>query len=69
MKPAGEWNHIVVTSDRNLLVVEVNGETVSRMNFDEWPEPNKRADGTVHKFDVAYKTHPAQRPHWLTRPR
>jgi hypothetical protein len=58
MKPVGEWNHLVVTSDRNLLAVELNGETVSRMNLDEWPEPNKRADGTAHKFDVAYKNHP-----------
>lgn len=58
MKPAGEWNHIVITSDRNILSVELNGEAVSRMNLDEWPEPNKRADGTAHKFDVAYKDHP-----------
>ena len=58
MKPVGEWNHIVITSDRNVLAVELNGETVSRMNLDEWPEPNKRADGTTHKFDVAYKDHP-----------
>ncbi len=58
MKPVGEWNHIVITSDRNILAVELNGETVSRMNLDEWPEPNKRADGTAHKFDVAYKEHP-----------
>ncbi len=58
MKPAGEWNHIVITSDRNILAVELNGEAVSQMNFDEWPEPNKRADGSAHKFDVAYKTHP-----------
>ncbi len=58
MKPAGEWNHIVITSDRNVLSVELNGEAVSRMNLDEWPEPNKRADGTAHKFDVAYKDHP-----------
>jgi len=58
MKPVGEWNHIVVTSDRNLLVVEINGDEVSRMNFDEWSEPNKRPPGSAHKFDVAYSTHP-----------
>lgn len=58
MRPTGEWNHVVITSDRNVLAVELNGETVSRMNLDEWPEPNKRADGTAHKFDVAYKDHP-----------
>src|SRR5881396_3007621 len=44
MKPVGEWNHMVITSDRNILAVELNGEAVSRMNFDEWPEPNKRPD-------------------------
>jgi hypothetical protein len=58
MKPVGEWNRFVIISDRNMLSVELNGEQVSRMNFDEWPEPNQRADGTTHKFDVAYKTHP-----------
>ena len=29
MKPAGEWNHLVVTCDKNLITVEVNGELVS----------------------------------------
>lgn len=58
MKPVGEWNHAVITSDRNQLVVELNGERVARMNFDEWPEQNKRPDGSAHKFDVAYKQHP-----------
>ncbi len=58
MKPAGEWNHIVIISDRNLLTVELNGEAVTRMDLDEWTEPKRRPDGTEHKFDVAYKTHP-----------
>ena len=58
MKPAGEWNHIVITSDKNILEVELNGEQVNRINLDEWPEPNRRPDGTMHKFDVAYKQHP-----------
>ena len=60
MKPAGEWNHMVVTCDKALIAIELNGEKVSQMNLDEWPEPNKRADGTAHKFDVAFKTHPRQ---------
>ena len=60
MKPAGEWNHMVVTCDKALIAIELNGDNVSQMNLDEWPEPNKRADGTVHKFDVAFKTHPRQ---------
>jgi Domain of Unknown Function (DUF1080) len=58
MKAVGEWNHIVITSDRNLLTVELNGDRVSRVNFDEWAEANKRPDGSTHKFDVAYKEHP-----------
>ncbi len=58
MKPVGEWNHLVITSDRNLLSVELNGEQVSHINFDEWLEINKRPDESTHKFDVAYKNHP-----------
>ena len=58
MRPAGEWNHIVVTCDRNLIEVELNGEAVTRMDLDQWPEANKRPDGTAHKFDVAYRSHP-----------
>jgi hypothetical protein len=58
MKPAGEWNQMSITSDRSRVAVQLNGETVSEMNLDEWPCPNKRPDGTDHKFDVAYKDHP-----------
>jgi hypothetical protein len=58
MKPAGEWNRIVITCDRNLIAVELNGEKVTRMDLDEWKEPYKRPDGSRHKFDVAYKDHP-----------
>jgi hypothetical protein len=58
MKPVGEWNHIVITSDRNRMSVVLNGEPVSQINLDQWREPNKRPDGSAHKFDVAYKDHP-----------
>lgn len=58
LKPVGQWNHIEITSDRNRLAVELNGEKVTQMNLDEWTEKNKRPDGTPHKFDVIYKEHP-----------
>jgi hypothetical protein len=58
MKPAGQWNHIVITCDKNLITVELNGAKVNSINLDEWKEPNKRPDGTSHKFDIAYKDHP-----------
>jgi alpha-3'-ketoglucosidase len=58
MKAIGEWNHIVITSDHSKMSVVLNGEAVSQIDLDEFREPNKRPDGTPHKFDVAYKDHP-----------
>ena len=58
MKPAGEWNHLVVTCDRAKITVELNGEVVTRADLDEFARPNRRPDGSMHKFDVAYKDHP-----------
>jgi alpha-3'-ketoglucosidase len=58
MRPAGEWNHMVITCDRNIIEVELNGEKVNRIDLDQWTEKNKRPDGTDHKFDVAYRDHP-----------
>jgi hypothetical protein len=59
-RPAGEWNHVVITSNRNVIEVELNGEVVTRMNTAEWTKANLRPDGTRHKFDVAYKDHPVR---------
>lgn len=58
MKPAGEWNNLILTCRDNLITVDVNGERVTEMDLDQWTEPNKRADGSAHKFDIAYKDHP-----------
>jgi hypothetical protein len=58
MKPAGEWNHYVITCNKNIITVELNGKKVTEMNLDEWTQPNKRPDGTDHKFDHAFKHHP-----------
>jgi len=58
MKSAGKWNQIQITCRKNLITVVLNGEKVSQMDLDQWDAPNKRPDGTSHKFDVAYKEHP-----------
>jgi hypothetical protein len=58
MKPVGEWNHMLIRCDKNLIEVELNGEKVTSMDLDEWTKPNLRPDGTPHKFDIAYKDHP-----------
>ncbi len=56
-KPVGEWNHAEITCNKNLVNVIINGEEVSRMDLDEWREPNKRPDGSSHKFNFAFKEH------------
>jgi len=57
MKPAGEWNQIRITCNRNLILVKLNGEEVTRMDLEEWLEPHLRPDGTRHKFDFALEAH------------
>lgn len=58
MKPAGQWNHAVVTCDGSRISVELNGEGVTRVDLAWFTEPNRRPDGSEHKFDVAYRDHP-----------
>jgi hypothetical protein len=58
MHPVGEWNHLTLTCDDNLITIAVNGEVVTEMDLDQWTQPNKRPDGSDHKFDVAYSDHP-----------
>src|SRR2546430_610303 len=58
MKPVGQWNHIEINCHKNLIAAVLNREKVSWMNLDQWTEPNKRPDGTPHKFDIAYRDHP-----------
>ena len=58
MKPAGQWNHIVLTCVDNMISITLNDELVTEMNLDEWTEPGKRPDGSTHKFsETAYKNH------------
>ncbi len=54
-KPAGEWNATVLTCDRNLIKVELNGEKIVDMDLSLWTEPGKNPDGTDNKFRQAYK--------------
>jgi hypothetical protein len=58
MKPAGEWNHIEITCDKNLISVTLNGEKVTQADLSLFDRPNKRPDGSEHKFDIAFKDHP-----------
>ncbi len=58
MKPVGEWNHIEITSRGPIIEIVLNGERVTRADLEVFQEPNKRPDGTAHKFDIAYRDHP-----------
>lgn len=58
MKPAGEWNHIEITCNKDHITVLLNGESVTKTDLSLFNKPNLRPDGSAHKFDVAYSTHP-----------
>ena len=58
MKPAGEWNAARIVARGGLLDVSINGAVVTRIDLDEWTAPNRRPDGSKHKFDVVYRDHP-----------
>ena len=58
MRPVGEWNHIEITCRGALIGIVLNGEKVNSIDLAKFTEPNKRPDGTAHKFDTAFKDHP-----------
>lgn len=59
MKPAGQWNHIEITCDDNVIEVVLNFEKVTQTDLDAFYQPNMRPDGTQHKFEgTAFKDHP-----------
>jgi hypothetical protein len=57
MNPVGQWNHLRVQCDKNLIDVVLNGVHVNHMDLDQWTRPYERPDGTEHKFNVAWKYH------------
>ncbi|TWU09090.1 hypothetical protein CA54_43300 [Symmachiella macrocystis] len=58
MRPAGEWNHLVLTCNKNIVEVRLNRRTVTMMDLDMWTDKGRRPNGTPHKFEFAYKDHP-----------
>lgn len=58
MRPVGQWNHLEITCRGSFMKVVLNGQKVNEVDLDEFVSPNRRPDGSKHKFDVAYKDHP-----------
>lgn len=57
-KPAGEWNHAVITCRDNLISIELNGQTICQMDLNLWTEAGRNPDGSRNKFIFAYKDLP-----------
>jgi len=60
MKLVGEWNHVEITCAGSRIIVMLNQEMVNEADLAQFTERGKRPDGTPHKFDEAFKDHPAE---------
>jgi hypothetical protein len=54
-KPAGEWNHVVLTCDDNIITIDMNDVRIIDMNIDNWDTAGMNPDGTKNKFTRALK--------------
>lgn len=54
-KPAGEWNHVVLTCNDNIITVVMNDIQIIDMDLDKWDTPGMNPDGTKNKFKRALK--------------
>ena len=41
---------MTITAKGPNIEVDLNGQTVSKIDLDQWTEPGKRPDGSKHKF-------------------
>lgn len=62
-RPAGEWNSFVLTANKNLLSVELNGEKIAEMDVDQWTMAGKQPNGEKNKYKRAVKDFP--RTGWI----
>ena len=54
-RPAGQWQHMEITAQGNLIEVVLNGEKVVQANLDRWTQAGQNPDGTKNKYKTAYK--------------
>lgn len=60
MRPVGEWNRLELACEGARVEVVLNGEKVNTLDLAKFTAPNRRPDGSAHKFDVAWRDHPTQ---------
>ncbi|MEX0741669.1 MAG: DUF1080 domain-containing protein, partial [Phycisphaeraceae bacterium] len=58
MKPAGEWNRLVLICDGPRIHGILNGQVVLDLDIDTWDTANRNPDGSENKFDTALKDLP-----------
>ncbi|MFC1541490.1 DUF1080 domain-containing protein [Candidatus Latescibacterota bacterium] len=58
VKPAGEWNHITITCNNNVLTVVLNDVNIINADIEKWDTARKNPDGTENKFNIPIKDFP-----------
>ncbi|MEF3307873.1 DUF1080 domain-containing protein [Paenibacillus sp. GYB004] len=58
VRPAGEWNRIVVKCDGSIVELTLNGMLVVKADLDQWTVAGKNPDGTDNKFKYAWRDQP-----------
>jgi len=51
----GEWHQLTIIARASRIQVILDQEIVVEMNLDQWKQAGKNPDGTLNKFDKAYK--------------
>jgi hypothetical protein len=49
-RPAGTWNHVVITCRGPRIDVALNGEKIASINVDDYPKAGENPDGTRNKY-------------------
>ncbi|ULL16709.1 DUF1080 domain-containing protein [Paenibacillus sp. H1-7] len=58
VRPAGEWNRLIIRCDRNDIQITLNSVPVVEADIDQWSSPGKNPDGSDNKFKYAWKDQP-----------
>jgi hypothetical protein len=53
MRPAGEWNRMVISCQGPYISVRLNGAAVTEINLDRYTQPGRNPDGSRNKFRYA----------------
>lgn len=58
MKPALEWNSMLLRCSNNYISIKMNGKRILDMDLNKWTTPHQNPDGSGNKFGTAYKDMP-----------